>query len=127
MLASSVGSEVLLSPSRVRMVHCVQHHLLYRLRPFQILYATLARTVHYRSYLPNWSDEIFTIKSVHRTRPPVYRLVDEHGGTLDGTFYEPELQKVLISSEIQLLMNWWGYPTSFNSWIDERALVKYKG
>ena len=93
--------------------------------------------------LPNWSDEIFTVKSVHRTRPPVYRLVDEHGGTIDSKCYEPELQKVLISKDtlyrvqqilqrrkrgknIQVLMKWWGYPTSFNSLIDERALVKYK-
>ena len=27
---------------------------------------------------------------------PVYRLVDWHGDKLDGTFYEPELQKVVV-------------------------------
>ena len=81
---------------------------------------------------------------MHRTRPPVYRLVDEYGEAIEGTFYEPELQKVLISSDTlyrvqqvlqrrkqgkktQVLVKWWGYPTSFNSWIDERALVDYKG
>ena len=36
-----------------------------------------------KGYLPNWSDEIFSIKNVHRTRPPAYRLVDEHSTNLN--------------------------------------------
>ncbi len=45
-------------------------------------------------YMANWTEEMFTIVDAHRSDPPVYRLVDWHGDKLDGTFYEPELQKV---------------------------------
>ena len=30
--------------------------------------------------------EIFTVKSVHRTDPPVYRLIDDQGSQTEGTF-----------------------------------------
>ena len=38
-----------------------------------------AKRTFKKGYLPNWSDEIFTVKSVHRTDPPVYRLIDDQG------------------------------------------------
>ena len=40
-----------------------------------------------KGYLPNWSEEIFTVKSVHRTDPPVDRLIDDQGSQIEGTFY----------------------------------------
>ena len=52
-----------------------------------------------KGYLPNWSDEIFTVKSVHRTDPPVYRLIDDQCSQIEGTFYEPELQKVVVTKD----------------------------
>ena len=42
-----------------------------------------------KGYMANWTEELFTIVDTHRSDPPVYRLVDWHGDTLDGTFYEP--------------------------------------
>ena len=97
-----------------------------------------------KGYLPNWSDEIFTVKSVHRTDPPVYRLIDDHGSRIEGTFYEQELQKVVVTKDkvyriekvlqqrkrgrrTQVLIKWLGYPESFNSWVDKSSLVAYKG
>ena len=94
-----------------------------------------------KGYMANWTEELFTIVDAHRSDPPVYRLVDWHGDRLDGTFYEPELQKVivlvgktyLIESELrrrnngrEVLVKWFGYPESFNSWIDVRTLKSYK-
>ena len=96
-----------------------------------------------KGYLTNWSEELFTIREVHASDPPVYRLVDDPGEVLDGTFYEPELQKVLDSKDklyrmesllqrhkvrkrTKALVKWYGYPTSLNSWIDAKALVRYK-
>ena len=96
-----------------------------------------------KGYMANWSEELFTIREVHASDPPVYRLVDDLGEVLDGTFYEPELQKVLVSKDklyrvesvlqrrkvgkrTEALVKWYGYPTSFNSWIDAKALVRYK-
>ena len=66
--------------------------------------------------------------------------VDWHGDSLDGTFYEPELQKVIVSADKtyrveaelrrrnngrEVLVKWFGYPESFNSWIDARTLTSY--
>ena len=39
-----------------------------------------------KDFLPN-CDDIFTVKSVHRTDSPVYRLVDDQGSQIEGTFY----------------------------------------
>ena len=97
-----------------------------------------------KSYLPNWSDELFTVKSVHRTDTPVCRMVADQGSRIEGTFYEQELQKVVITVDkvyriekvlqqrnrrrkTQFLVNWLGYPESFNSWMDKSSLVAYKG
>ena len=52
-----------------------------------------------KGYMANWTEELFTIVDVHRSDPPVYRLVDWNGDSLDGTFYEPELQKVIVSAD----------------------------
>ena len=52
-----------------------------------------------KGYMANSSEELFTIREVHASDPPVYRLVDDLGEVLDGTFYEPELQKVLVSKD----------------------------
>ena len=93
-----------------------------------------------KGYETNWSEEMFTIHEVHPSDPPVYRLRDDLGEVLDGTFYELELQKVSvpvdrvhrIESVLQrrkvgrrkeALVKWFGYPSKFNNWIDARALV----
>ena len=93
-----------------------------------------------KGYMANWTEELFTIVDAHRSDPPVYRLADCHGDKLDGTFYEPELQKVVVpkgktyrvesilrwrNKRREVLVKWSGYPTSFNSWIDAKTLVNY--
>lgn len=91
-----------------------------------------------KGYLPNWSKEIFEIQQQLRTSPITYRIQDYNKDTIEGTFYEPELQKV-ISSDIyeiesilqekyinrkpHLLVKWKGYPASMNSWIPKKELV----
>ena len=94
-------------------------------------------------YMANWTEELFTVSNAHRSDPPVYSLVDVHGELVAGSFYEPELQKVLVSKDklypietilqrrrvgnrAEVLVKWYGYPQSFNSWIDSKALVRYK-
>ena len=52
-----------------------------------------------KGYMTNWSEEMFTIHEVHPSDPPVYRLIDDLGEVVDGTFYEPELQKVLVPAD----------------------------
>ena len=52
-----------------------------------------------KGYAANWSEKIFTIHEVHSSDPPVYRLIDDLGEVLDGTFYEPALQKMAIPAD----------------------------
>ena len=41
-----------------------------------------------KGYAVNWSEDMFAIHEVHLSDPPVYRLRDDLGEVLDGTFYE---------------------------------------
>uniref|UniRef100_A0A0V0GC20 Putative polinton-1 pi n=1 Tax=Triatoma dimidiata TaxID=72491 RepID=A0A0V0GC20_TRIDM len=51
------------------------------------------RAVFTKSYTPNWSAEIFKVKSVRHTIPYTYLLEDLSGQPIQGAFYTQELQK----------------------------------
>ena len=91
-----------------------------------------------KGYLVDWSEEIFEIASRIPTVPVTYELVDLAGERTKGKFYEPEIQKVLKpdddrfdvdrilktrkrNGKIQYLVSWKGYPSKFNTWVDELA------
>ena len=93
-----------------------------------------------KGYMANWTEELFTIENAHRSDPPVYRLTDWYGDKLDGTFYEPELQKVTVPKDKtyhvesflrwrnkrrEVLVKWFGYPESLNCWINAKTLARY--
>ena len=46
-----------------------------------------------KGYTPNWSEELFVIDKQLDTSPVTYRLKDPKGENIEGSFYEPELQK----------------------------------
>lgn len=87
-----------------------------------------------KSYLPNFSTEIFVVSKRLPRDPPVYKLKDYDGEELKGTFYDKELQKVVKDddvyevekilkkrgrgSKVQYLVKWLGYPSKFNSWVN---------
>ena len=91
-----------------------------------------------KGYLPNWTEEIFTITERIPRQPPVYRLKDYSGELLEGVFYEAELQKVEKVDDVYLIekvlnqrtrigkkeyyVKWKGYPDKFNSWVDANHL-----
>jgi hypothetical protein len=94
-----------------------------------------------KSYLPNWSEEIFTVSGRIPRDPPVYRIKDSQGEEIRGTFYAQELQKVnksedklYVIAEIlgrrkrkgveQILVNWRGYPKKVTNWILASEIVK---
>ena len=100
-----------------------------------------ARRTFKKGYLPSWTEELFTISRVNKTTPVTYVLKDDHNEELEGTFYRQEVQKV-GEKEIykiekvlkhrtgrkgqkQYLVQWLGYPSSFNSWLPQSALVRY--
>jgi hypothetical protein len=99
------------------------------------------KNVFEKGYFPNWTQEIFAVSACINRKPPVYRVKDERGDEIQGTFYAEELQKVKVSddelfviNEIldrkkrngveQVLVSWRGYPKSMNSWIPASELVK---
>ncbi|KAJ8048250.1 Endogenous retrovirus group K member 19 Pol protein [Holothuria leucospilota] len=93
-----------------------------------------------KGYLPQWTEEVFTIAERKHRLPPVYRLKDFGGELIEGTFYEQELQKVEKSNHIyriekvvrsrrkhgqkEYLVKWEGYPAKFNSWVT--GIYRYK-
>jgi hypothetical protein len=92
-----------------------------------------------KGYLPNWTEELFTVVKCIETRPPVYLIKDDHGEILEGTLYSEELQKVIKKDDVykierilkkrkrrrvQYLVKWLGHPDTFNSWIFKQDLQK---
>ena len=51
------------------------------------------KNVFTKSYLPNWSEEIFVINKVKNTVPWTYLINELNGEEVKGSFYEKELQK----------------------------------
>ena len=84
-----------------------------------------------KSYLPNYTEEMFTIYKRFARQVPVYKLKDDAGEILDGTFYEPEIQKIIKNDDVyrvekilrkrkrkgivEYLVKWKGYEDKFNS------------
>ena len=94
-----------------------------------------------KGYLPNWSEEIFTVASIVKSVPVTYRIKEENGTFIKGTFYEKELQKTqrkrvfeiehvldrrIFRGRPQTLVKWKGYPTSYNQWVYDRDMRKMK-
>jgi transposase-like protein len=95
-----------------------------------------------KGYVGNWSEEIFEIEAVKKRHHPVYKLKDLQGTSIDGVFYEPELQRVRkkITNDLFVIekvlktegrgrrkrhfVKWRGYPSSFNSWVSASEVEK---
>ena len=86
-----------------------------------------------KGYTTRWTEEIFTIVEVKRTKPPTYKIADLNGEEIKGTFYEPELQKtsqeifriekVIKRGKKKSLVKWKGYSNDFNFWVDNKDIV----
>ena len=91
---------------------------------------TKAKRQFKKGCMANWTKELLTIVHAHRSEPPVYRLADWHGERMEGTFYKPELQKIVVSKDNthrlkeilrwrtkirEAFVKWFGWPASFNS------------
>lgn len=95
-----------------------------------------------KGYTPNWTEEIFMVKSIKRNHyPPYLKLQDLNGEDIDGSFYLDEVQRVkddgmrriekilrrrTTQGRKELLVKWLGYPSSHNSWIDADSVVLLK-
>lgn len=87
-----------------------------------------------KGYLPNWTNEVFTVHDLRQTTPETYTLKDLKGEILDGTFYGHELskstvgnvylvEKVLRTKGDKVLVRWLGFDRREDSWIPKKDLV----
>jgi len=94
-----------------------------------------------KGYTAKWSRELFEISSRLPTVPVTYALDDSLGERIKGKFYEHELQKVErngnehfiidktlksrrgTDGRVRYYVSWVGYPSKFNSWVDELVSV----
>ncbi|KAL7079139.1 hypothetical protein ACQ4LE_001238 [Meloidogyne hapla] len=95
-------------------------------------------------YLPNFTNELFTIKKIRLVphQPPTYRICDGDGDQIRGWFYSNDLclvkdqnkndkfydiEKVLkkrrIGNEDQCLVKWKGYTSKHNSWVPASSIT----
>ena len=91
------------------------------------------KNIFAKGYVPNWSEEAFTIKKVKNTVPWAYAISYLQGEESFQTFYEKELQKTnqdkfKVEEEIKkngdrLYVKSKGCDSSFNSWIYEKDVV----
>ena len=84
-----------------------------------------------KSYIINWSDQVYTIRQVLPTRPITYIVESDRGERHKGSFYEQELQKTdLTLFRVQKILKyktekgkkyafvrWMDYDDSYNSWV----------
>ena len=96
------------------------------------------KQVFEKGYLPNWSEEVFTIHQVKKTNPVTYKVKDSADIVLDGSFYNEDLQKtnqevfriekVIRKKKIDGiehgLVKWMGYSNKYNQWIPMKDLQK---
>ena len=91
------------------------------------------KNIFAKLYTPNWSELVFTIKNVRNTFPWTFVISDLNGEKIDRAFYEKELlkanqeefrtEKVIKKKGDKLYVKWKGYDSSFNTWIDKKAVV----
>lgn len=92
------------------------------------------RGIFSKRYLPNWTNEVFTVHRVQPTVPDTYILKDNKGEIIEGGFYGHELlksvvgdvylvEKVLKRKKDKVLVRWLGFNKSEDSWIDKKDLL----
>ena len=81
-----------------------------------------SRRTFKKSYLPSWTQEIFTVTKIIPRVPPVYRLRDYAKDDIKGVFYAEEMhksddiykiEKILAekkeNGKVEVLVKWLGY------------------
>jgi hypothetical protein len=92
------------------------------------------KAIFAKKYLPNWTNEVFTVHRVQPTNPETYLLKDNKGEILQGGFYGHEMQKsnvgdvylvekILRRKKDKVLVRWLGFDKSEDSWIPKKDLI----
>lgn len=115
----------------------------YKFQIGQTVRLSHVRSVFDREYSQKWTGEIFKIKTRFRREGiPVYTLVSWDDESVDGTFYQPEMQAVHVDDSTEyhiqeilkrrvrnkrkeVLVRWLHWPKKFDSWIPEEDVKDY--
>lgn len=104
-----------------------------------------SRRTFKKGYLPNWSEELFSVVEVQKGDPSLYVVQDYNGEVIKGGMYPQEVQKVVKSDNLyriekvldeprrrkpggrgyQVKVRWLGYGPQFDSWVDEKDVLNY--
>ena len=89
-----------------------------------------------KGYLPGWTEEVFVVRRVVPGSVPTYKVEEFDGTLVQGTFYEPELQRVTVDDDTlwriekvlkrrgdQWYVQWKGWPRKYDSWIRRQDLA----
>ena len=92
------------------------------------------KNIFAKGYTPNWSEEDSVIKKVKNTVPWTHVINDLNGEEIIGIFYKKEqqktnpqelrIEKVMKRKGDKLYVKWKDFDSSFNSWINEKDLIK---
>ena len=99
------------------------------------------KSVFAKGYLPNWTEEIFTVSSINTKQSPItYKLKDYEGEEIEGSFYRQEIEPIIHDDDTYLvekivrrqkrggeewcLVKWKGYPASMNSWVRRSDILR---
>jgi len=95
---------------------------------------TKKKSIFEKGYTPRWTEEVFVVSEVRYTDPITYKLKDFSDEEIKGSFCEQELQKttqemfriekVIRRKGDKSLVKLLGYKDEFNSWVDNKDLVK---
>lgn len=92
------------------------------------------KNIFEKGYTPNFTTEIFKIKSVQITNPVTYILEDYEGNPIKGGFYKEEIlrtrfpntylvEKVLKTKGARAYVKWLGFSNQHNSWINKNEIL----
>ena len=99
---------------------------------------SLHKRLFKKGYKMNWMEEIFQIVNLILRTPVVHDVRDLLERSIEGTFYEKELQKVehpdifrvekVLKKQIrnkkeEYLVRWSGYSSDFDSWLQSTDIV----
>lgn len=99
-------------------------------------YVRISRYKHIfeKGYTPNFTTEIFKVKTIQNTNPVTYILEDYQGQSIKGGFYEKELlkahyindyliEKILQKKGDKIYVKWLGFSSDHNSWIKKNSIL----
>lgn len=107
----------------------------FKFRPGDTVRISMTENPFKKGYLKRYNEEYFTVHYRIATDPPTYKLIDQKGEVLIGSFYEPEihpvtpvdgrytaLRKRTRKGVKEILVHYVGRPADQQEWIPERIL-----